>query len=239
MPKDVMVTLLSEVINTRTIEEKQAALITLGTVPVETSQSVLEDLLGKMEEGKLPAEIHLELAEAIDSTGSASLKERYSQISSTLSPDSLFATYKSSLVGGDVNKGRNLFFRNQTAQCMRCHSYDDLGGNAGPRLNGIAARLTPEQLLESLIEPSARIAPGYGSISLALNNGKSVNGILQKETVDGYVLKIGDKPDTVINKDVVAKQTLAPSSMPPMRYVLTKREIRDLMSFLTTLKDDD
>ncbi len=50
---------------------------------------------------------------------------------------------------------------------MRCHSYDDMGGNAGPRLNGVASRITRPQILEALIKPSARLAPGFGVVTLA------------------------------------------------------------------------
>lgn len=239
MPKETMVALLSDVIKTRTTEEKQAALSTLGSIEVESRNNVLDSLLTQLAEGQLPAEIHLELSEAIDSTGSDSLRRRYQEITATFSADSLTAAYRDALVGGDVSKGRNLFFRDQTAQCMRCHSFNDYGGNAGPRLNGVAARLSPEQLLESLVEPSARIAPGYGVVTLALSNGKNVSGILQEEKTDELVLKQGDKADTVIRKADVIKQTNAPSSMPPMRHLLTKRQIRDLMSFLQTLREDE
>ena len=239
MEPDVMVSLLSNVINTRTAEEKQAALITLGSLETEKTEQVLDTLLTKMDEGKLSPEIHLELSEAIDSIGSREMQARYEEITRKLSPDSIAAAYNGVLAGGDVGNGRNLFFRDQTAQCMRCHSFDDYGGNAGPRLNGVAARLTPDQLLESLIVPSARIAPGYGVVSLELDNGKNVAGILQQETEKQLVIKIGDKADTVISKSDVAKQTAAPSSMPPMRYLLTKRQIRDLMSFLMTLNENE
>ncbi|HEX8038510.1 MAG TPA: HEAT repeat domain-containing protein [Chryseosolibacter sp.] len=238
MPKDEMVALLSNVINTRTTEEKQAALITLGSLGTERSEKVLDTLLTKMSDGKLAPEIHLELAEAIDSTHSQSLSARYKEITARLSPDSVMAAYSSALVGGDPAKGRNLFFRNQTAQCMRCHSFNDYGGNAGPRLNGVAARLTPEQILQSVVEPSARIAAGFGIVTLDLKNGRRISGILQEEKNNAIALKVGDKPDTLISKADVVKQTNAPSSMPPMRYLLTKREIRDLVSFLTTLKED-
>jgi hypothetical protein len=63
----------------------------------------------------------------------------------------------------------------------------------GPKLNGIASRLKQEQLLEALINPSARIAPGYG------------------------------KEGT-------------PSSMPQMTLLLNKKEIRDVVAYLATLK---
>jgi putative heme-binding domain-containing protein len=78
------------------------------------------------------------------------------------------ASYAGSLLGGDANKGRDVFFNNQNAQCMKCHAYDDRGGNAGPRLNGIANRISRQQMLEALITPSARLSPGYGMVTLEL-----------------------------------------------------------------------
>jgi putative heme-binding domain-containing protein len=200
---------------------------------------VLDTLLDKMAQNELSPEIYLELSEAIDSAGSQSLKAKYMEVTANLSPDSLKAAYAGTLAGGDIVNGRNLFFRDQTAQCMRCHSFNDYGADVGPRLNGIAARLTQEQLLEALIEPSARIAPGYGIVTVQLKNGNSIAGILQDETNERLTVKLGDRPDTVISKRDVLKQTTAPSSMPPMRYLLSKGEIRDLMSFLSTLKEDD
>ena len=236
--KELMVTLLADVINTKTVEEKQAAITTLGSLPLSNSQPVFEQMLAKMANGKLPRETYLELAEAIDSTGSPQLIARYKKISKKLSPDSLMASYQGSLLGGDANRGARIIYSNQAAQCIRCHAYGDYGGNAGPRLNGIATRLTREQILESLIEPSARLAPGYGTVSLELKDGKKINGILQEEKPTGLLLKVGDKPDTLIRTENIAKRTNGVSSMPPMRFLLTKKEIRDVVSFLAGLKEE-
>jgi quinoprotein glucose dehydrogenase len=238
MAKPLMVSLLSDVIKTRTTEEKQAALITLGSLPIENSQPVFDQLLDKLSSGNLLPEIHLELSEAIDSTHSSALISRYKGIHVKSSSDSLLAAYEGSLLGGDPHKGGQIFYRNQTAQCLRCHSFNDYGGNAGPRLNGVAARLTRQQILEALVNPSARIAAGFGVVNLDLRNGKTIHGILQQEKPDVLVLKIGDKPDTIVRKDQVVKRTNSESSMPPMRFLLSKREIRDLVSFLSTLKED-
>lgn len=234
-----MVSLLAEVINTKTLEEKQAALVTLGKLPVESSRKVFDGLLAKMANGTLPPEIHLELSEAIDSTRSAPLIARYKEVSAKLSPDELTASYAGSLLGGDADQGRQIFFRNQAAQCLRCHAYDDLGGNAGPRLNGVASRLTRPQLLEALINPSARLAPGYGVVMVELKRGKTLGGILQGENATTITLKVGAQPDTVIRKSEIAKRTNAPSSMPNMKQLLTKREIRNLVSFLSTLQGEN
>lgn len=236
--KELMVNLLSNVINNRTVEEKQAALLTLGKLPVENSNKVLNELLNKMANGNLPPDIYLELGVAIDSTKSTELAARYKDITSKLSPDALMASYASTLQGGDEGRGRNIFYRNQNAQCLKCHSFDDYGGNAGPRLNGVGKRLTRQQILESLINPSARLAPGYGVVTLTLKDGKTTAGILKEENATSYILKGGDQPDEVIAKSNVTKRADAPSSMLDMKPILSKKEIRDLVSFLSGLKED-
>jgi putative heme-binding domain-containing protein len=189
-----------------------------------------------MQTGKLPKEVQFELSDALDSTGSKELKDRFVKLSAGSSPDSLKAAYAGALLGGDPRKGGAIFWSNSSAQCVRCHAIDDYGGNVGPKLNGVASRLKREQLLEALIEPSARIAPGFGIVTLDLKNGQKLNGILQQEKPEGYVMKIGDKADTLIRKAEVTNRINSPSSMPQMYLLLSKKEIRDVVSFLSTLK---
>jgi putative heme-binding domain-containing protein len=238
IPKDVMVNLLSNVIATRTREEQQAAVVTLGKLPVDDSGKAIEALLDKMAAGKLSPDIYLELGEAIDSTVSSQLAARYKEISGKLSADDVMASYASSLQGGDPQRGRQIFYRNQNAQCMKCHAYDDRGGNAGPRLNGVANRLTREQILESIISPSSRLAPGFGMVTLELKDGKKMSGVVKGETKTGLKIKDGLEPEKEIANADIVKKTFSPSSMPDMKAVLSKKEIRDLVSFLAEAKDE-
>jgi quinoprotein glucose dehydrogenase len=236
--KPAMVKLLENVIQTKTVEERQAALITLGTLAPEYTKPSFEKFLTLLENKKLPVEVNLELSDAITATKSAALKQRFKEINARSSSDTLKASYAGVLLGGNEDRGASIFYSHQTAQCVRCHSIGDYGGNAGPRLNGVAIKLTREQLLEALINPDARLAPGYGTVSLQLSTGRKLNGILQDETAESFKLKIGDKPDTtVLKKDVTVRKN-APSSMPPMRLLLSKKEIRDVVSFLAGLKEE-
>lgn len=239
IPKDVMVNLLKDVIATRTMEEKQAAVLTLGKLPVQHTEKVFDDLLNKMAAGKLSPDIYLELGEAVDSSRSTQLAARYKEISGKLSPDDQLASYASSLQGGDPNRGRQIFFHNQSAQCMRCHAYDDRGGNAGPRLNGVASRISREQILQALISPSARLAPGFGMVTLELKDGKKLTAILEGESKAGVKVKEGLEPDRLIPSEQIAKKTYSASSMPDMKAILSKKEIRDVVSFLAGLKEDN
>ena len=234
--KTLMVKLLSNVINSKTTEEKQAALLTLGSLPAENTSEVFNALLTQMSSRKLSPDILFELGQALDSSKSKDLIKKFKDLIATTSPDTLTASFAGSLYGGDPNTGGYIFYANQSAQCLRCHSYNDMGGIAGPRLNGIASRLPREKLLEALINPSARLSPGYGTITLTLKDGKTIAGILGEENDKTLKIKIGDQPEAVIQKAEIVKRTNTPSSMPEMRYVLSKKEIRDVVSFLATLK---
>ncbi|MDF9797121.1 quinoprotein glucose dehydrogenase [Catalinimonas alkaloidigena] len=235
---NLKVVLLSEVIDKRTVEEKQAALLTLGSLPVSETQATFEQLLKQLENGNLHPGVQLELAEAIDSTHSEALKMRFEEIQSSMSPNEQLASYQAALYGGDPDRGSRLLYRHPTAQCLRCHAYGDYGGSAGPRLNGVGERLSREQLLEALIDPSARLAPGFGVVTLEMEGGATVSGIYQGETDHEITLKIGNQPDTTIIKDQIVKRNNAASSMPDMKNFLSKKEIRDLVSLLATLKND-
>lgn len=234
----VMVKLLTGVIANKTMEEKQAALLTLGKLPVQYTEKPLSELLSKMEAGKLDPGIYLELGEAIDSSRSAPLISRYKAAGSKLSADELLASYGNCLLGGDPKRGRQIFFHNENTGCMRCHSYDDRGGNAGPRLNGVASRISREQILQALVSPSARLAPGFGMVTLELKDGTKLNGILEGENKAGVTIKEGDAQRTIAANEIVHKE-YAQSSMPVMTQLLSRREIRDVVSFLAEQKTDN
>jgi putative heme-binding domain-containing protein len=239
VPGELMADLLADVIEKQTTEEKQAALLTLGTVDKQYSQPVFQNLLDQLEAGKFPLDIELELSEALGASGADDMEKRYEQIRSNLSPDELLASYRGSTYGGDIARGRRIFFQHQTGQCIRCHAYNDIGGNAGPRLNGIANVLNREELLEALIDPSKRLAPGFGVVTLKLESEKTVSGVMVAENNNSIALKMGNNPDTVVMKSQVVERNDAPSSMPDMKGLLTRREIRDLVSFLATLTEEE
>ncbi|AEL28320.1 HEAT repeat domain-containing protein [Cyclobacterium marinum] len=238
IPDERKAALLDEVIQKRTVEEQQAAVNTLSRLDQKSTKDIFEKLLTQYESNKLPQAIELEFFEAMETREDAQLKERYNKVHENMSQDDLLASYSGSLYGGDLVKGRKIFFQHATAQCIKCHAYDDFGGNAGPKLNGVGARLTREQLLEALIDPSKRLAPGFGVVTLSLDNDKKVAGIKMDETEQSITLKMGNQPDTLIMKNQILERKDVPSSMPDMKQFLSRREIRDLVSFLVTLEED-
>jgi quinoprotein glucose dehydrogenase len=231
--KDNLPAIVKAVFTKGGTSEQQQLLVVMGKLSLEKTESILEGLIGQMQDKKLSPDLNLELKEAIEASGSTNLKAKLA----TLKPDnSATAGFMEALYGGNRGEGRNIFSYNSAAQCTRCHAIDKEGGNVGPPLTHIASTLTREQMLEALVDPSARIAPGYGNVSLKLKGGQEVYGVLAKETATELTITTSDAEPLVIPVSRIEKREKLPSSMPAMVEVLSKREIRDLVEFLASLK---
>ncbi|MDX2248179.1 MAG: HEAT repeat domain-containing protein [Bacteroidia bacterium] len=233
------VELLRLVIEKSTTSEQQTALEALGKLPPAATEALFISLLENLEAGKLAGEIHLDLLEAIEKNASATLKSRTEAWENAQKEKGIVASFSESLKGGDSERGRRIFSQHEGAMCTRCHSVGEGGATVGPHLASVGNRLTREQLLESLLAPDTQLAAGYGIVILSMKDGSTRNGILLEETVSTLTIKTADPAPLKIAKTEILKRENAPSSMPQMGNILTRREIRDLVEYLTTLRGSD
>ncbi len=187
----------------------------------------------------------LDLIESAKLKDDPVLRELLAAREAALDPDDPLAPFQIAREGGDPEAGKEIFLTHAAGQCSKCHKIDGDGGVAGPDLTGIGARHAPLYLLESLVAPSAVVAPGYGITLATLKNGESLGGILMAEDAEKIVLKTPDPvaPDHQIERTIplpeVANRQPPVSAMPPMGYLLKKSEIRDLVAYLASLKKND
>jgi putative heme-binding domain-containing protein len=87
-----------------------------------------------------------------------------------------------------------------------------------------------------LIVPSARIAPGFGTVTVVLTDGQEVSGLLVLENEKEIQIKTNEAEPLKISLSRIKSRVNAPSSMPPMGSLMSKREIRDVVEFLSSLK---
>ena len=128
------------------------------------------------------------------------------------------------MYGGSIENGRDYFYEGSAGQCVRCHGLEKGSVGVGPNLSEIGELLTRKQLLEALIEPSKRLAPGYGVVNLTLRGGQMVAGILMEENEEELILKTSEAEPIEIPRERIETRINTPSSMPPMGQILTKRE---------------
>lgn len=64
-------------------------------------------------------------------------------------------------LAGDGKRGETIFWTHPVAACKNCHMLNGQGSAVGPALDGIATRKDEAYILESLINPNAKLAEGY------------------------------------------------------------------------------
>ncbi len=71
------------------------------------------------------------------------------------------------VAAGDVKRGEDLFFSSPVAACASCHMVNEKGGDVGPILDGIALRADKTYITESLMDPNAKLAKGFESLTIS------------------------------------------------------------------------
>ena len=208
-----------------------------ATINTPAIAKLISDQLAQMAKSGGVGPASLELLESAEQRKEPEVKTaldafKAAQKSST----DVLAAWLPSLEGGDPVKGGQIFESNPAAQCMRCHAGGHGGGDAGPNLAGVALRGDRRYLLESLVNPGAKVAMGFGISSVTLKGGKSVSGIVIEDTQDHVDLDSSGKVLRVMRSDL---QSMTPpvSSMPPMALILSAAELRDTVAWLSQNKD--
>jgi putative heme-binding domain-containing protein len=223
-----------------TMMEKQTALAVLGTVHTKEAESLLNDWMEQLLDGKTPPELQLDLLEAAAAFKDSDVQDKLTKYETAIPKNDPLARYAPSLFGGDAERGRTIFAGDGESACIRCHSVDGSGSTVGPNLAGIGSNPQKPRryILESMIDPNAFVVPGYGMASFALKDGSEVSGMVKSEN-DTTIQLVGLEGEaTTLRKSDVAVRTPPVSVMPPMAAVLTPAEIRDVIEYLSSLKQN-
>jgi putative membrane-bound dehydrogenase-like protein len=230
--KDELPFIVNPVFELGSLQEQQQVFKVLSQMSIDNTRVVLTDLIDRMANAKLSPNVKLDLIESVEATNDADLLVRVDKIKGKGSETD---QYNEALYGGNVREGRNIFLNHSAAQCIRCHAIGDGGSLVGPDLKNIGRALSREQILQSLIEPSARIAPGFGMVSLILADGQEVSGVLMRENAEELLLKTSAAEPLRVPISRIKSRENFPSAMPAMGSLLSKREIRDLVEYLSSL----
>lgn len=140
---------------------------------------------------------------------------------------------------GDPKLGEQLFFDEKgKALCAKCHTVNRKGGRVGPTLDRIAARRSPEFIMESIVQPSKFIDPLFEGVQVATDEGKVIIGLRINETNFSIQLREETGRFHSFNKrDLEAFRVLDKSLMPDnLTEQLTVKQLHDVFAFLMTLQ---
>jgi putative heme-binding domain-containing protein len=137
----------------------------------------------------------------------------------------------------DPVAGRRVFESPKLAGCYKCHQVEGRGANIGPDLS-LIGRTERKWIVESILQPSAVVAPHYQAWIVQTLDGKTRTGLLVGTHLDKsvYIDEKGNRFEVLAGE--VADIRAAKQSIMPERLldVLTDQEIRDLVAYLTNEK---
>ncbi|MFO1458351.1 MAG: PQQ-dependent sugar dehydrogenase [Verrucomicrobiota bacterium] len=142
---------------------------------------------------------------------------------------------------GNPERGRQLFQDERKAACVKCHSLDGTSSKAGPDLQSIGDKYPRRDLIQSVLEPSAVIAVGYGTTLVETKAGEEIQGVVKSATAESLELVGADGRHVVVaTRDIRAQHGTTVSLMPEgIEAGMTPQEFSDLIEYLTTLRQPE
>ena len=147
---------------------------------------------------------------------------------------------------GNAAHGKDLFYGD--ANCSLCHMMEGKGGRLGPELTAVGGSRTREAIVDSVRNPSRRLAWGltestkefaqeYVSITAVTADGKEVKGVALNE--DNFSVQVMDANEKIhlLEKDKLRSfQKSRESAMPKYGMdLLSDKDLEDIVAFLVSV----
>jgi putative heme-binding domain-containing protein len=141
---------------------------------------------------------------------------------------------------GDPRAGKVVY--DGKGGCAACHAIKDQsgkgeGGSVGPDLTGIGRSRGLNYLMESLVTPDADVAVPYRAIGVITKAGKTARGIRLNE--DDISIQLRDSGDNLLSffkDDLKEIRRDKPSLMPAYGKALSRKELEDVVAYLSSLR---
>ena len=147
---------------------------------------------------------------------------------------------------GNAAHGKELFYGD--TNCSLCHMVNGKGGRLGPELSSVGASRTREALIESVRNPSQRLAWGlteatkefpqeYETVTAVTADGKQIKGVTLNE--DSFSVQIIDSNEQIhlLSKNQLKSyEKTRTSTMPKYNPdVLSDKDLEDIVAFLASV----
>ena len=122
-------------------------------------------------------------------------------------------------------------------KCTTCHSIGSDGGTLGPDLSDVGRRRNPQYLEESLVKPDADVSIPFRTFEITMRSGQSVTGIRLNE--DDVSIQLRDRSGnlrSLLKENILEIRRDRPSMMPSYGASLAKRELENVVAYLSSLR---
>lgn len=136
----------------------------------------------------------------------------------------------------DAKKGEQIFIQQG---CIACHAVKKNDPPKGPNLFDIAQRYKPEELIASIINPSAVVSQGFPTHVITTKDGKTYSGFALKESSDSITIRNMAALTDVIPTSSIAKQQKderVSSMTPGLMNNVPPQGLADLVEYFKSIK---
>jgi putative heme-binding domain-containing protein len=135
---------------------------------------------------------------------------------------------------GNAENGKAVFAR----VCANCHQIAGKGYSFGPELTVVAGRLNRHDLIESIVEPSAKMDPKYLTEIIRTTGEEVLAGFIKSETETEITLSLPEgKTRTLKLEDIDERKVAKQSSMPEnLGATIAPSEFLDIIEYMSTLR---
>jgi putative heme-binding domain-containing protein len=142
---------------------------------------------------------------------------------------------------GDARRGA-VVFHQPSLTCAKCH-IDETGAPAlGPDLSLPEKGRGEEHLIESILDPSKTIKKGFETVTISIDDGRIVSGLLAEDRPDAVVIRDPgqDGKAITIRKDRIVERRDGGASIMPAGLVdnlATRQQFLDLIRYLMEIAE--
>jgi putative heme-binding domain-containing protein len=127
-------------------------------------------------------------------------------------------------------------YRNEQLGCLKCHAIGGSGGLVGPDMISLGASAQPDYLLESLLNPNAKVKENYHTTVVATVDGVVFAGVQIQKSEKTITLRTAENKVVEIPVEQIEEQSQGVSLMPEgLVDNLTDDEIAAVVRFLSEL----
>ncbi len=137
---------------------------------------------------------------------------------------------------GNLYRGRTIY-RRPELMCGNCHKISYGGGLSGPNLATVGSYMTPNSILESILNPNTDIKQGYETVLITKTNGEIISGLLHRKTNNSTLIRQASGELIEIPSAEISETDVSPVSLMPTGLTrnLNRDELKDLLAYLINL----
>jgi putative heme-binding domain-containing protein len=127
-------------------------------------------------------------------------------------------------------------YRSPQLGCLKCHAIGGAGGKVGPDMISLGGSAQPDYLLESLLNPNAKVKENYHTVVIATTGGTVVSGVLRGQSSEAVTIRNADDVEIRVPRTEIEEIVPGVSLMPEgLVDALTDEELAALVRFLSEL----